>query len=128
MVKDSFNPRDDSGQSHAVQRAVPRYSVLAIAKLVETESTMCIVGRMTKVSRKGCYVNTSDTPPVDTYLKLVVSRDGETFITNGKVIYAHKKIGVGIVFIDSTEEQLIILDSWLADAVRKDTVRKECHS
>ena len=79
---------------------------------------MCIVGRMTEVSRKGCFVNTQSTLPVNTFVRVVISRDGQSFITNGKVIYAHERIGVGIVFVDSSEEQLNILDSWLADAAR----------
>jgi len=122
MVKDSFNPRADLGQSHGVQRTVPRYSVLAVAELVETASTMCIVGKMTEVSRKGCYVNTPSTLPINTFLRAVISRDGETFMTTGKVIYVHERKGLGIVFVDSTEEQLEILDSWLADAVRTETL------
>jgi PilZ domain len=121
MGEDFSNPRDDSGQSHRVQRTVPRYSVLAVAELVETESTMCIVGKMTQISRKGCYVSTPGTPrtpPVDTFVNVIISRDGKTFVTNGKIIYAHERIGVGIVFVDSSEEQLKILDSWLADAAQ----------
>src|ERR1700681_504622 len=113
MVEDSFNPRAYLDQSHGVQRTVPRHSVLAVAELVETTSTMCIVGEMAEVSRKGCYVNTPSTLPVNTFLRVVISRDGETFMTNGKVIYVHERNGVGIVFVDSIEKQLEILDSWL---------------
>ena len=97
-------------------REVPRYSILAVAELVETASTMCIVGRMTEISRKGCYVNTPSTVPVDTFLKVVISCDENTFMTNGKVIYVHEGIGMGIVFVDSTEEQMEVLNSWLAEA------------
>ena len=97
-------------------REVPRYSILAVAELVETASTMCIVGRMTEISRKGCYVNTPSTLPVNTFLKVVISRDENTFMTNGKVIYVHEGIGMGIVFVDSTEDQLEVLNSWLAEA------------
>ena len=122
MVKDFYNPRADLGQSQIVQRTVPRYSILAVAELVETASTMCIVGRMTEVSRKGCYVNTPSTLPINTFLRVVISRDGETFMTNGKVIYVHERNGVGIVFVDSIEEQLEILDSWLADAAQTETL------
>ncbi len=102
--------------SYSVQRTVPRYSVLAIAELVETAGSMCIVGRMAEISRKGCYVNTASTVAVNTVLKIVISRDGETFMTNGKVIYVHDRIGMGIVFADPTEDQLEILQAWLADA------------
>jgi hypothetical protein len=77
---------------------------------------MCIVGRMTEVSRKGCYVNTPSTLPVNALRKVVISRDENTFMTNGKVIYVHEGIGMGIVFVDSTEEQMEVLNSWLAEA------------
>ena len=77
---------------------------------------MCIVGRMTEISRKGCYVNTPNTVPVNTLLKVVVSCDDKTFMTNGKVIYVHEGIGMGIVFVDPTEDQLEVLNSWLAEA------------
>jgi hypothetical protein len=106
----------ESGCSYDAQRTVPRYSVLGIAELVETAGAMCIVGRMTEISRKGCYVNTPSTVAVNTALKVVVSRDGETFLTNGKVIYVHDQIGMGIVLVDPTEDQLEILQAWLADA------------
>jgi len=44
--------------------------------------------------------------------------DGQSFVTNGKVIYVHEEIGMGVLFVDSAEEQLEILDSWLAGAAR----------
>jgi hypothetical protein len=90
--------------------------MLAVAELVEPASTMCIVARMTEVSRNGCYVNTPSTLPADTSLKVVISCDERTFMTNGKVIYVHEGIGMGIAFVDSTEDQLEVLNSWLADA------------
>jgi hypothetical protein len=118
MGDDSFNPRADLRQSYAIQRTIPRYYVLAVAELVETASTLCIVGKMIEVSRNGCYINTTSTLPVNTFLRVVISRDGQTFVTNGKIIYVHEQIGMGVLFVDSTGEQLEILDSWLANAAR----------
>jgi hypothetical protein len=110
------NPPSDLSRVYSPMREVPRYSILAVAELVETASTMCIVGRMTEISRKGCYVNTPSTLPVNTLLKVVISRDENTFMTNGKVIYVHEGIGMGLVFVDSSEEQMEVLNSWLAEA------------
>jgi hypothetical protein len=110
------NPPLDLDWSRGPQRTVPRYSVLAVAELVETGGTMCIVGRMSEISRKGCYVNTPSTLSVNTSLRVVISSDDRTFMTTGKVIYVHEGIGMGIAFVDSTEDQLEILNSWLADA------------
>jgi hypothetical protein len=115
-------PRSDSQWSHSDRRTVPRYSVLAIAELVDTLSTVCVVGRMIEVSRRGCYVNTPSTFPANSLLKVVISRDDETFETNGKVVHVHEGIGMGIVFADSTEDQLEILNSWLLDAPGRETL------
>lgn len=100
--------------TYSVQRTVPRYSVLAVAEVLESGGTACIVGRMTEVSRKGCYVNTPSTLPLNSTLKLIISCDGESFITDGKVIYVHDRIGMGIVFVNPPEDQLSILHSWVA--------------
>jgi PilZ domain len=102
--------------SYSTQRMVPRYSVLAIAELVETAGTVCIVGRMTEVSSNGCYVNTPSTLPLNSLLKVVISREDQSFLTNGKVIYVHEGIGMGVVFVDTAKDQLEILNSWLVDA------------
>jgi hypothetical protein len=112
-LKKSYDPQSDLGSLH-VERTVPRYSCVAVAELIETASTMCIVGRIREISLKGCYLNVRSTLPVNTLLKVVISRDGETFVTNGKVIYVHDGIGMGVTFVDSTQDQLEILNSWLA--------------
>jgi hypothetical protein len=106
--------QSDLGWSHGERRTIPRYSVLGLAKFVGSADTMCIEGRMTEISRQGCYVNTPNTLPLNSVLRLVISRDEDTFTTNGKVIYIHDGIGMGVVFVDSTEDQLQILNGWLA--------------
>jgi PilZ domain len=108
--------RSDLDLSHDERRTVPRYSVLALVEFAEAAGTMCIEGRMTEISRQGCYVNTPNTLPLNSFLRLVITRDEETFMTNGKVIYVHDGIDMGIVFVDSTGDQLQILNEWLADA------------
>jgi hypothetical protein len=108
----------DSVPSYSTQRTVPRYSLLAVAELVETASTMCIVGRMREISRNGCYINTPSTLPVNTSFKVFISREDRTFMTNGRVIYVHEGIGMGIVFVDTAKEQQEILNDWLADVAR----------
>jgi hypothetical protein len=110
------NPSSDSSWHHSAERTVPRYSILAVAELLEPKSTMCVVGRMTEISRKGGYVNTPSTLPLGTSLKVVISCDERTFMTNGKVIYVHEGIGMGIAFVGATEDQIEILNSWLDDA------------
>ena len=82
-----FEPEPASNWPNGKQRTVPRFSMLAIAELADTDGTVCIVGRMSEVSSKGCYVNTPSTLALNSGLKVVISRDDETFLTDGKVIY-----------------------------------------
>ncbi len=96
------------------RRTGPRYSFLAVVELSESVGVYCVDGRLREISRKGCYVNTSSTLPVDTALTVVISRDDETFETNGKVIYVHEGLGMGILFVDTNDNQLETLNSWLA--------------
>jgi hypothetical protein len=71
-------------------------------------------GRVTEISRNGCYVDIMNALPVGTLLRLKISCDQGTFLTKGNIIYVHPGIGMGVAFIDPPEEQLKVLDSWLA--------------
>ena len=59
-------------------------------------------------------MNTPSTFPASTALEVVISRDEETFTSNGKVVYAHDGIGMGLVFVDTANDQVEMLNSWLA--------------
>jgi len=51
--------------------------------------------------------------PVGTVLNLQITRDQGCFSSKGKIIYVHPGIGMGVAFLETSEEQLEILDSWL---------------
>jgi hypothetical protein len=71
-------------------------------------------GRVTEISRTGCYVDIMNTLPVGTLLNVSISCDQGTFVTRGKIVYVQERIGMGVVFLDPPKDQLEILDSWLA--------------
>jgi hypothetical protein len=73
----------------------PHYSFLAMTELVETAGAVCVQGRISQLNQKGCYVNSATTVPVDTPLQIFISRDEETFVTRGKVIYVQEGFGMG---------------------------------
>ena len=94
---------------------VPRYSFIAAMELVDSESSMRLSGRVTELSRQGCYVDVMNTLPVGSLLKLRITRDAGSFVATGKTIYIHERIGMGVVFVDPPSDQLKILDAWLAE-------------
>ena len=74
-------------QPHDDQRIAPRYASVAAAQIIETSSKTCVAGRVSEISRKGCYIDTLNPLPANTLLSMVISRDQGTFATKGKVIY-----------------------------------------
>ena len=109
----NFPDSSFNSSSRIERRAAPRYSFLAIVEVREPAGVMCIQGRLRDISTKGCYVHTPSTFPAGTALEVVISREGETFRSNSKVVYEHDGVGMGLVFADTTKEQLETLNSWL---------------
>jgi PilZ domain len=97
------------------RRTVPRFSLIATAEVIEPGSDARMSGRISEISRKGCYLDILNTLPVDTVLQLRVTRDQGSFTTMARIIYVQEGIGMGLAFVDAAQDQLGILDSWLAE-------------
>jgi hypothetical protein len=111
----SPDSRRDSATSLKGQRAVPRYSFVATTELIDSGSAAHFSGRVSEISRQGCYVDILNALPVGTPINVLISRDEGIFVTKGKIIYVHEGFGMGVAFVDPSNDQLKILDSWLAE-------------
>lgn len=96
-------------------REVPRYTLIASIELREPETDTRIAGRISEISRKGCYVDVMITLPQGTQLDVRISRDQGSFTSKGKIVYVQEGMGMGVAFLDVAPDQLKILDSWLAE-------------
>jgi len=114
-VSVSSDSAPESGHAFREKRSVPRYEFIASVDIAEPISDMRVSGRLSEISRKGCYVDVLNPLPVGTMIELRVSRDQGTFSTAGKVIYVQPGMGMGVAFVDPSTEQLKILDVWLAE-------------
>lgn len=94
---------------------VPRYSFIAATELTDQGNATRLSGRVTEISRKGCYVDIMNALPVGDLLNLRITRDQGSFVAQGKIIYVHERIGMGVVFLDPPKDQLDVLDSWLQE-------------
>jgi hypothetical protein len=104
----------DSPASYSERRKAPRYSFVATTEVTDSANATKHSGRVTEISRNGCYVDIMNTLPVGTLLNVHISCDQGTFVTKGKILYVQELIGMGVQFIDPPEDQLEILNSWLA--------------
>ena len=103
--------------SGSERRAVPRYSLIATAEIIEPISDMHFSGRISEISRKGCYVDILNPLPRETPIQVRISRDLGTFACTGKIIYVQDGMGMGVAFLEIAEDQLKVLDSWLAELI-----------
>ncbi|MGH9715901.1 MAG: PilZ domain-containing protein [Candidatus Acidiferrales bacterium] len=101
--------------AHREKREGPRFSLIASAEIIEPASGVHISGRVSEISRKGCYLDVLNTLPIGTRLRLTISRDRGVFATRARIIYVQQGMGMGIAFVDIPSEELKILDVWLAE-------------
>lgn len=97
------------------KREVPRYSFIAEVTVTDIANDTRMSGRVSEISRKGCYVDILNPLPEGTSLQLKVSRDQGVFTTPGKIIYVQPGMGMGVAFVNMPADQLKVLDAWLAE-------------
>jgi PilZ domain len=108
-------PPKDSGQSVDTRRADLRYTLVATADIVDPASETHITGRLSEISRAGCYIDLLNTLPKDTPVQIRISRDQGVFESLARIVYAQDGIGMGIAFVNPSPEQQKILDAWIAE-------------
>jgi hypothetical protein len=114
-MSDSAGPPNEPEKSYSERRSVPRYGLIAQTEVVEPVSGLRIAGRISEISRKGCYVDALNTLPTQTMIEVRISRDRGKFSSPGKIIYTQEGMGMGIAFLNMPAEQLKTLDVWLAE-------------
>jgi hypothetical protein len=100
---------------YAEKRVSPRFMFIATVDISDLSSGIRLAGRVSEISRRGCYIDILNTLPKDTLIQLSITRDSGTFSTPGSVIYVLERMGMGVGFLDTPPDQLEILDSWLAE-------------
>jgi PilZ domain len=96
-------------------RSVPRYTLVAEAEITEIARGHQLHGRLSELSRKGCYVDILSTLPKGTQVQLRFSRDCGTVTLPAHVIYAQEAMGMGFAFGEADSEQMKTLDEWLVE-------------
>jgi hypothetical protein len=114
-VSNAFDSSTRATPPFREQRTVPRYEFIATVEVVEPVSDMRLSGRVSEISRKGCFVDILNTLPAGTKINLRITRDQGAFFTPATIIYVQEGMGMGIAFREPATEQMQILDAWLAE-------------
>src|SRR5271157_5910621 len=100
---------------YAEKRTVPRFALFADVEVLDIATEARMSGRVSEISRKGCFVDLLTPLPKETRARLRVSRDQGSFTTKGRIIYTLESMGMGVAFENIPEDQLKILDAWLLE-------------
>jgi hypothetical protein len=95
------------------KRSCPRFPFSPAVEALDLHADRRIKGRLSDISRNGCYVDTINPFAKDAAVKLTVTRDNESFKTQAKVVYSKTGMGMGLSFTTAEPDQLRILGSWL---------------
>lgn len=102
-------------------RRAPRYSLTAVAEVVDLSTGTRLSARTSDLSLVGCYVDTLNPLSSETPVKISITHKNETFTSAGLVVYSKANLGMGIKFLKVQQDQLGILQEWLSKFDRNES-------
>jgi hypothetical protein len=98
------------------KRRTPRIAFVAVAELTNQESGGQSTGQVSELSAYGCYVDMQNILPVEKTVSLKIFAASQCFEAKAKVIYAHRNIGIGLIFQEISLQSGAVLRKWLVEA------------
>jgi hypothetical protein len=95
------------------KRSCPRFPFSPAVEALDLQADTRIMGRLSDISRNGCYVDTINPFAKDAAVTLTVTRDNQSFKTQAKVVYSKMGMGMGLLFTTAEPDQLRTLGAWL---------------
>jgi hypothetical protein len=121
-VQSSHKSQGKSASASAERRVNPRHAFVATTEITDSAHALRLSGRVTEIGRQGCFIDVVHPLPVGTMLKLRITCDQGLFETRAKILYVQQGIGMGVVFVETPEDQLKTLEKWLVDLPPDGTV------
>ena len=114
MIELEKNAIDTAAEAQE-HRKNPRYSFLCDAEVIDIKGNTRIIGRVTDIARKGCYVDTISPFAAGTLLAVKMKRGIQTFETQGSVVYSTAGLGMGLCFTVTEQPHALLLEAWLGE-------------
>jgi hypothetical protein len=103
----------EKSRGFAEKRKFPRFPFIADAEIVESSADARFVVRISEIGRQGCYVDILNPVPVGFNIWVKIFKHGGTFESQGRVVYTHPTMGMGIVFTEMRPDQQKVLEDWI---------------
>jgi hypothetical protein len=119
-IKGMGGRRNTARHAEPVERRESARVPLSLsAELIELQAGSRITGRMSDSSKTGCYIDSLNCFPALTLLRIQLFKGKEVFEADGRVVYSHPGLGMGILFTDISPEQRERLNQWMAEGSRQ---------
>jgi hypothetical protein len=97
------------------RRESPRYSVTLAAQVTETLTSGALDGRLSDISRSGCYIDTLTPLAQGTEVNVRLRKGNELFETLAKVVYGTAGLGMGLHWgSNPRSNHVAVLNHWLS--------------
>jgi hypothetical protein len=105
------------GPIAADRRADLRHKVAGEAEVTDGNSGVGMLTRISDLSKRGCFLETSTPFPVNTITKIFIRKGTESFEADAKVVSAFSNTGMGLQFTNVDPVQRHILSAWLGASI-----------
>jgi PilZ domain-containing protein len=96
------------------RRSANRHPLVVTAEAEELTTGIKLPGRISDLSKYGCYLDTMNPFPPGTRIRIRLSKGNEIFQSLALAIYSHDALGMGISFTDVSPGAQETLQRWLA--------------
>jgi hypothetical protein len=100
------------------RRRAPRYQFVAHAEVFESGSGMRAKVKTGDLSIGGCFIDTLNPSLEGAEIQVTIYRATRRFTAWGRVVFVFPRLGMGVAFTRVEDDQLPILEEWLAELER----------
>jgi hypothetical protein len=105
-----------AARTEADRRSHPRYAFTAAVEVVAAKPASRIKTRVLDLGQQGCYVDTDSPLALGTVTDVCITKNAQSFETSARVVYNQPGKGMGLIFTAVRPEQLLILNTWIAES------------
>jgi len=121
-TSDSQGTLAETSYKGAEKRRSPRYKCEGSAEMRELSCDVHTWATFTDISLHGCYVEAQATYPVGTVLQMKLAANGVKVELTGNVRVSYPYLGMGIAFVNITEENTARLRDMLSTVLRHSVI------
>jgi hypothetical protein len=115
MIELEKNNAIETAAEVTEHRQNPRYSFSCDVEVIDIQSNTKLIGRVTDIARRGCYVDTISPFPPGTLLMVKINRGAQIFEIQGSVVYSQVGLGMGLCFTVTEPPHALLLEAWLSE-------------